>query len=286
MRILTAHIFYLPMETLNHTLAAMPSGITLPRLSLFDSHCHLDDVSFDSDRAQVLQRASAAGVVEQLLPAVRASDWPRLLALCEREPGLYPALGLHPIYSPEHEEHDLVELAGLLQASKAVAVGEIGLDLYIPEPERERQMVFFREQLLLAREYELPIILHVRKAHNETLALLKEIRLPRGGIAHAFNGSLELAREYMALGFLLGFGGMLTFERSRKLRTLAAQLPEEALVLETDAPDMTVASHRGERNSPEYLPQCLAALAEVRDTSAEHLAEVTRVNTHRLLFGS
>lgn len=255
----------------------------LPPFRLFDSHCHLDDVSFDADRAQVLERARAAGVAEQLLPAVRAADWPRLLKLCAEEPGLYPALGLHPIYSDEHSEDDLLELARRLEAGQALAVGEIGLDFYIPEPERERQILFFREQLLLAREYELPVILHVRKAHNETLAILKQIPLPRGGIAHAFNGSLELAQEYMKLGFLLGFGGMLTFERSRKLRALAAQLPEAVLALETDAPDMTVASHRGGRNSPEYLPQCLEALAEVRGQSADHLAQVTRNNVQRLL---
>jgi TatD DNase family protein len=254
-----------------------------PPPHIFDSHCHLDDSSFDPDRAQVLARARAAGVVEQLLPAVRASDWPRLLGLCERESGLYPALGLHPIYSAEHTEADLVRLSELLRAGKARALGEIGLDFFIPEPERERQILFFREQLQLACDYEVPIILHVRKAHNETLALLKAIRPPRGGIAHAFNGSLELAREYMALGFLLGFGGMLTFDRSRKLRTLAAQLPEEVLALETDAPDMTVASHKGERNSPEYLPECLEALAEIRGVDAAHLAQITRNNVRRLL---
>ena len=250
---------------------------------LFDSHCHLDDASFDADRAQVLARARRLGVAEQLLPAVRASDWPRLLRLCAEEPGLYPALGLHPIYSAEHSEEDLMRLDHYLRAGRAVAVGEVGLDFFIPEPERERQIVFFREQLLLAREHELPIVLHVRKAHNETLALLKEARLSRGGIAHAFNGSLELAQEYMRLGFLLGFGGTLTFERSRKVRALAAQVPEAFLALETDAPDMTVASHRGERNSPEYLPECLAALAEVRGASAEHLAKVTSNNVQRLL---
>lgn len=267
---------------MNHTPGSMPPEISPPPL-LFDSHCHLDDVSFDPDRAEVLARARAAGVVEQLVPAVRASDWPRLLGLCEREAGLYPALGLHPVYSTEHSEADLIELSELVKAGKALALGEIGLDFFIPEPERERQILFFREQLQLARDHELPVILHVRKAHNETLALLKAMRPPRGGIAHAFNGSLELAQEYRALGFLLGFGGMLTFERSRRLRALAAQIPEEALVLETDAPDMTVASHRGERNSPEYLPECLAALAEIRGVNAEHLAQVTRSNVRRLL---
>lgn len=262
----------------------MPPHITLsPRPRLFDSHCHLDDASFDADRAQVLARARQLGVAEQLLPAVRAADWPKLLDFCASEAGLYPALGLHPIYSEEHSEDDLVLLDEYLKAGRAVAVGEIGLDFFITDPERERQKLFFREQLLLAREYELPIVLHVRKAHNETLALLKEIRLPRGGIAHAFNGSLELARDYMKLGFLLGFGGTLTFAHSRKVRALAAQVPEAFLALETDAPDMTVASHRGERNSPEYLPECLAALAEVRGVSKEHLAQVTRNNVQRLL---
>jgi TatD DNase family protein len=137
--------------------------------------------------------------------------------------------------------------------------------------------------LNIAREADLPVILHVRRAHDATLATLKQSRL-KGGIAHAYSGSLEQARQYVDLGFRLGFGGMLTFERSTKLRRLARELPLEAIVLETDAPDLTVASHRGERNSPEYLPECLAALAEVRGEDPASVAARTTANA-RAVFG-
>jgi TatD DNase family protein len=244
--------------------------------SIIDTHCHIDVAAFDTDRDQVLQRARQNGVQALLVPGVLAADWPRLLDCCHAHPNLYPALGLHPVFTDQHRDLDLVLLQQLLDRYPVRAIGEIGLDYYIPDPDKERQLRLFEQQLRIAQTYRLPVLLHVRKAHNEVLALLRAIPLV-GGIAHAFNGSLELARAYIELGFLLGFGGMLTYERSHKLRTLAKALPREALVLETDAPDMTVATHQGERNSPEYLPDCLLALAEARE---EHPAQVAQQTTH------
>ena len=164
-----------------------------------------------------------------------------------------------------------------------MAIGEIGLDFYVEGLDHERQQQLFESQLAVASAAGLPVILHVRKAHDQVLATLRRIPV-RGGICHAFNGSLQQASHYSELGFRLGFGGMLTFERSTRLRALAKALPLDSIVLETDAPDMTVFQHHGERNSPEYLPYCLAALAEVRDEAPEELARVITANTREVLL--
>jgi TatD DNase family protein len=161
-------------------------------------------------------------------------------------------------------------------------VGEIGLDFCQEGLDPARQQALFEAQLVLARSAGLPVLLHARKAHDQVLATLKRLRV-RGGIAHAFNGSLQQAGKYLDLGFCLGFGGMLTFERSLRLRPLARALPIEAIVLETDAPDLTVAAHRGSRNSPAYLPEVLSALAEVRDADPAELAAQTTRNAREVL---
>jgi TatD DNase family protein len=250
--------------------------------ALIDTHCHLDVSEFDADRGAVLARARAAGVVAQVIPAVQRAGWPFLLQLCRTEPDLFPALGLHPVYLDQHDDADVDALARAVAAERPVAIGEIGLDWFVEQIDRPRQQALFERQLGVARAADLPVILHVRRAHDATLAVLKRIRV-RGGIAHAYSGSLEQAWQYLDLGFRLGFGGMLTFERSTKLRRLARDLPLEAIVLETDAPDLTVASHRGQRNSPEYLPECLAALAEVRGEDPEGVAARTTANARAVL---
>jgi len=252
-------------------------------MELFDTHCHLDVAEFAADRDAVLTRARAAGVSRQVIPAVDAAGWDGLLALCRREEGLYPALGLHPMFSERHRDADLARLRGLLESERPVAIGEIGLDYYIPDPDIERQQAIFEAQLALAEEFALPVLLHVRKAHDQVLHTLRRFSLV-GGIAHAFSGSPQQAEQYLAMGFRFGFGGMLTYERSSRIRKLATTLPLEAIVLETDAPDMSPAAHHGERNSPEYLPQVLAALAELRSEGLEQLAVQTTANA-RVLFG-
>lgn len=256
-------------------------------MELIDTHCHLDVAEFDADRDEVIAQCRAAGVTHIVVPAVDAAGWDGLLTLCHRHheedgPHLYPALGLHPVYSDRHRDADLTALARRLAEDHPLAVGEIGLDFYIDGADRARQQAQFEAQLALARDAGLPVLLHVRKAHDQVLACLRRARVP-GGIAHAFNGSLQQAQQYLDLGFKLGFGGMLTYPRSRKLREMARTLPAEAIVLETDAPDMTVASHHGERNSPAYLPECLAALAELRDQTPARLAAQTTANARAVL---
>jgi len=251
-------------------------------MELIDTHCHLDVADFDADRREVLARTRASGVRRLVIPAVDAAHWGSLLALCRQEPGLYPALGLHPLYLEQHRQEDVEALKAAVVRHRPVAVGEIGLDFFVAGLDREHQQRLFEAQLAVARNADLPVILHVRKSHDQVLAALRRIRV-RGGIAHAFNGSLQQAGQYLELGFKLGFGGTLTYERSSKIRGLAKALPLEAIVLETDAPDMAVAAHRGERNSPEYLPDCLRALAEVRDEDPALLAEHTTQNACAVL---
>lgn len=246
-------------------------------MKLIDSHCHLDVADFDADRQQVLTHARQIGVKGFVVPGVIRRDWSRIKALAEQEEDVYPAYGLHPMFVASHREEDLDALDDWLKLQGVIAVGEIGLDFYNASPASELQHHFFASQLSLAAKHDLPVILHVRKAHDAVLQHLRHSRV-KGGTAHAFNGSIQQARQYLDLGFKLGFGGMLTYQRSTRLRELATALPLEAIVLETDAPDMTVASHRGERNSPEYLPECLAALAEVRNEPVELIAEVTTRN--------
>lgn len=251
-------------------------------MELLDTHCHLDVPAFDADREAVLERARAAGVVGIVVPAIDAEGWPALIRLCASAPDLYPALGLHPVFLASHQDNDLQALEHALVEHAVVAIGEIGLDWFVPGLDRDRQQRLFEAQLAIAAAADLPVLLHVRKAHDAVLAALRRAPV-RGGTAHAFNGSLEQARQYLDLGFRLGFGGMLTFERSTRLRRLARELPIEAIVLETDAPDMTVAAHRGERNSPEYLPDVLAALAVVRGADPADLARQTTANARAAL---
>lgn len=251
-------------------------------MELIDTHCHLDVADFDADRAEVLALCRARGVNRIVVPAVDAAGWDKLLALCAGDAGLHPALGLHPVYLEQHRPEHVTALAERVARQRPVAVGEIGLDYFVTDLDRVRQQSLFEAQLRVAADARLPVLLHVRKAHDEVLATLRRIPV-KGGICHAFNGSLQQAQHYIKLGFKLGFGGMLTYERSLKLRRLAAELPLDAIVLETDAPDLVVASHRGERNSPAYLPECLAVLAELRGEDPAYLAAATTRNALAVL---
>ena len=251
-------------------------------MNLIDTHCHLDLEDFDPDRDLVLERAKKSGVKLFIVPAVARDSWHRLLKLCADDPALFPALGLHPLFTEQHSESDLADLRVLVTKEKPVAIGEIGLDFFNPSPDREKQLLYFEAQLKIAATNGLPVLLHVRKAHDQVLQLLRKYPLVNG-ICHAFNGSLQQAHQYVALGFKLGFGGMLTYQRSTRLRRLAAELPLESLVLETDAPDMTVASHQHQRNSPEYLPEVLNVMAELKQMDPAFVAAQTTANALEVL---
>jgi TatD DNase family protein len=251
-------------------------------MELIDTHCHLDVDEFDNDRDKVLASCRQKGIHRIVIPAIDRAGWDDLLALCASERGLYPALGLHPIFIDKHTDHDRADLEKYIDSVNPIAVGEIGLDFFIKELDQIRQKNLFDKQLSIAKNAHLPVLLHVRKAHDETLAAIKKSKV-QGGIAHAFNGSLQHAEQYIDFGFKLGFGGTMTHEKSSKIRQLAKDLSLESIVLETDAPDMVVEGHKGERNSPEYLINCLEALAEIRDEAPEHIAEQTTKNASEVL---
>ncbi len=255
---------------------------------LIDSHCHLDFPEFDRDRGKILQQAATLGVQRLVLAAVSRQYWPRLWRVVEEHPACYGTLGLHPYFLRQHQPGDLEALRKHLERyrehPKLCAIGEIGLDYQLREPDHSSQQFYFEAQLKLAQEFNLPAIIHVRKAHAQTIATLKHIPPARGGIIHAFNGSYEQAQEYRKLGFLLGIGGAYSWPNARKLRTMLPRLPLEQLALETDSPDMAPAFAAGQRNSPENLPRLCQRLAdELLHIPAGKLACQTSQNVARLL---
>jgi TatD DNase family protein len=246
-------------------------------MKLIDTHCHLDFEVFNADREQVLQEARDVGLVGIIVPGTHQQGWENLLSVCVSHEALYPAIGLHPMFLEQHQESDIEKLEYAINDSKPYAIGEIGLDYRDSVGDEGQQTFYFEQQVILAQKKELPVILHILKAHDQALKILRNNPVC-GGTVHAFNGSLQQAEQYIELGFKLGFGGMLTYERSSKLRKLAVELPIESIVLETDAPDMTVFQHQYQRNSPVYLPYCLQALAEVRNEAPDFIAAQTTEN--------
>lgn len=255
---------------------------TAPYQQMIDSHCHLDFPQFDHDRSRVIADAHSAGVKCIIIPGTTRQNWKSTIALVRLDQGLRIALGLHPYFLDQHCSEDLLYLQQLLEQQHGIiAIGEIGLDFAIRSLDRKKQLDLFAQQLDIARKYVLPVILHVRKAHDVVIQLLEKKSI-HGGTVHAFNGTLQQAERYIDMGFCLGFGGMLTYPHSRKLHKLACQLPRESLVLETDAPDMTGYAHQGQRNSPAYLPEVRDKLAELRHESSAEVECYTTKNARRV----
>jgi|SRR5690606_29935407 TatD DNase family protein len=252
-------------------------------MELVDSHCHLDAPEFDRDRAAVLDRARAAGVRQQVVPAVEAAEWPKLREVCRAADGLHPAYGLHPMYLAAHRPGHLEDLRGWIERERPVAVGECGLDYYVEGLDHAAQQACFDAQLRLAREFGLPVIVHARRAVDAVIASLRRVGGLRG-VVHSWSGSEEQAGQLWKLGFLLGIGGPVTYERARRLRRLVATMPLEYLLLETDAPDQPDAGIRGQRNEPARLAAVLDAVAALRRQPREDIARATTANAARL-FG-
>ena len=261
----------------------------------FDTHCHLDAGEFAADRAAVAARAAAVGVDHILVPAVGVENFGAVHNLQKNPAGaaltIHAAYGIHPMYTPQARDADLPVLRRWLADAAPVAVGEIGLDGYVPGLDMARQEFFFAEQLKLAVEAGLPVVLHVRRAQDLVLKHLRRHRRyfaargpGRSGIAHAFNGSRQQADAFIELGFCLGFGGAMTFDGSTRIRALAATLPAECLVLETDAPDISPAWLDGGRNEPGELARIGATLAALRGEPVADVAATCSRNAARL-FG-
>lgn len=265
-------------------------------MNWIDSHCHLDAAEFANDRDAVREAARAAGVQTCVIPAVEVHHFEGVRQLAHQHGDVY-ALGIHPLYTPQAQDHHLAVLQEALHTHgpdpRLVAVGEIGLDGFVPGLDMARQQLFYKAQLKLAQQHDLPVLLHVRRSADLLLQGLRQTAV-KGGIAHAFNGSLQQAQQFIAMGFKLGFGGALTFERALQLRMLATQLPLDALVLETDAPDIpphwlyVTAEQRAQgvaqgRNTPDQIPRIAQVLADLRGISLAEVQAVTSANVRQVL---
>lgn len=249
---------------------------------LFDSHCHLDFPEFAVGINTHLNQAQANGVTDILVPGVTANEWSRVLHACQLTHPVrrHIALGLHPCFLQQHDiDQNLLELeTHLKQRDDVVAVGECGLDLFIEDPQLETQLRLFDAQLELAAKFDLPVVLHVRRAVDLITQRLKRHRLRRGGIAHAFSGSQQQADNLVALGFLIGVGGVVTYERANRLRKVVCSLPVTSLALETDAPDMPLCGYQGMPNHPSRVAEVAATVADLRGESTEYIAQQTHHN--------
>lgn len=273
----------------------------------FDSHCHFDFIEFNADRAAIWQACKAQNIHHLLMPGVCPDQWQVAAQLCAQYTGLVYAAGVHPHWI-ERQEWLTYETTGLFTAatqeklialmiaeveqtqlngsstsvaSKCVAIGECGLDKLIGTP-IEQQQQLLNLHIHVANQLNKPLIVHCVRAHNEMIALLKKNKPNAGGVVHAFSGSYEVAQEYVGLGFYLGVGGTITYERAQKTRAAVAQIPLENLLLETDAPDMPLQGKQGERNSPEYLPIVAQVLAELRGVTVDEIATATSRNALNL----
>ncbi len=261
-------------------------------IEFFDSHCHFDFAAFDDNRQIIWQHCHGLGIVQLMVPGVCPEQWHAAARIAEQGSGIYFAAGIHPwwvekVIQGELNAQQIENIRGKLELSihhkKCVAIGECGLDAVI-STKLAVQQELLDVHLQLASELKLPVIIHCRKAHNELILALKKFNLPAGGVIHAFSGSIDLATTYWRLGFRLGIGGTITYERAHKTREAVRQLPIEALLLETDAPDMPLHGHQGQLNTPENLPAIAQVLADIRKESLSYIAQQTTKNA-RTLFG-
>ncbi|WP_144395446.1 TatD family hydrolase [Pleionea sediminis] len=252
------------------------------KIELFDTHCHLDFPEFDSDRKKLLTVAKEHGLKGLIIPGVKRDGWRLIRQLSALMDGVHSALGLHPMFIHEHTEEHLHDLEMALSVGPIVALGEIGLDFQEGRSTQTLQEKFFHHQLHMAKDAGLPVILHVRKAHDEVLKQLRILNFHNGGVVHAFNSDLNHAKRYEQHGFKLGVGGTITYQRAVKVRAMVKELPIEQIVMETDAPDMPPATCHGQRNTPVHIFDNFRALCEIREETTAHLASQTTQNAYQV----
>lgn len=254
-------------------------------IQFIDTHCHFDFPPFSEALTESLETAKQGGITDIIIPAVSQDNFQRIWNLAHEYSQLHAAMGFHPLYLSQFQESHFEKLTDFLmrKSQKCVAVGEIGLDLYMEDPQFERQQILLQRQLKLAKQFDLPVILHSRKTHDQLVAMLRRYEVPAGGVVHGFAGSLSQAESFVKLGYYIGVGGTITYERANKTRQVMAQLPLSCLVFETDAPDMPVSGFQGEPNRPERIQWVFQSLCELRHESPDEIAQQL-YNNSRTLF--
>lgn len=258
-------------------------------MKLVDTHCHLNFESYDTDRTGVLKRAHEAGVTTVIIPAIDLETSRQIPDLCVSHDGLYAAVGIHPNSTADFEASHIEMLQEIAVHKSVISIGEIGLDYHWDKSPKSQQFRAFEAQLALAAKLQLPVIIHNREATEDTLAILAawvgslpEPLKNRAGVLHSFSGDLAAAERAIALGFYLGFTGPITYKNAEETRRIAAAVPVDRLLVETDGPFLTPIPHRGKRNEPSYIPLIIERLAAVRQISSEVLAAVTTANAFQL----
>ncbi|MCW8933174.1 MAG: TatD family hydrolase [Gammaproteobacteria bacterium] len=244
---------------------------------IIDSHCHIDFDAFDDDRAQVIQRANQAGIKKIIIPGVINDTWDKIISCCNEFTGLYPCFGLHPYFTNKHQPQHLLNLKNYLDKHKPVAVGECGLDFFLKDLDEHQQRFYFEQQLDIALEFNLPVVIHARKS---TEAVIKAIKKRPGlrGMIHSYSGSYEQALQLIKLGFYLSFGGPVTYEKSTRLRKMLQKLPLDSVLVETDAPDQPPVSAKNNRNEPLFILDVIESIASLHNSSTETISSITSKN--------
>ncbi len=248
---------------------------------IIDSHCHIDFADFDGDRSEVIQHAQRLGVEKIIVPGVQRTSWDRVRHCCDTYPALYPCYGLHPYFITEHSEDDIQALANYIEQHRPVAVGECGLDFFLKELDRDQQQFYFEQQLDIALQAALPVVIHARKSTEAVIDAIKQRHGLRGMI-HSYSGSYEQAVKLIDLGFYLSFGGPLTFQQASRLRTLVSKLPLDCILVETDAPDQPGQMANRQRNEPAFITEVIEHIAQLQHTDVNRVANTTTENAKAL----
>lgn len=248
---------------------------------IIDSHCHLDFKDFDDDREEVIERANKAGIKKIIIPGVMQGTWKNILSCCTKYPQLYACYGLHPYFIEQHQKSDLDSLNDWIETHKPIAVGECGLDFFLKDLDAEKQTFYFQQQLDIASNHKLPVVIHARKSTEAVInAIKKHPHLT--GMIHSYSGSYEQAVKLIDLGFYLSFGGPVTYENSTRLRKVVQSLPLENILVETDAPDQPVSNATSKRNEPAYITSVIKHIAHLHNTDDASIANITSENAKKL----
>ncbi len=250
-------------------------------MNLIDSHCHIDDDRLDAIRPAVMARAEANGIKRIVVPATTAERWEKIRALCAADSRLLPSYGLHPMFMAEHRREHLQQLEHWISTESPLAVGECGLDFYDGNDDEAWQIELFTGQIKLAVQFGLPLIIHARKSLDKVISLLRRFA-HHGGVIHSFSGSEQQARQLIDQGFCLGIAATVSFERARRLRQVVSTVPQEWLLIESDAPDQPGHQHRGELNEPGFFVDHLSTIAQLRGLDREVMADILNQNCERL----